>query len=34
VLEDILGATLLDDDQLRAAGALGAIMTPQETEEN
>jgi hypothetical protein len=28
-LDDILGATLLDDDQLRAAGALGAIMTPQ-----
>lgn len=34
VLEGILGATLLDHDQLIAAGALGAAEAEQETEEN
>lgn len=34
VLQDILGATLLDHDQLIAAGALGAAEAAQETEEN
>ena len=33
-LEDILGATLLDHEQLIAAGALGGTGTAQETEEN
>ena len=33
-LEDILGATLLDHEQLIAAGALGETETAQETEEN
>ncbi len=34
VLEDILGATLLDHEQLIAAGALGETETARETEEN
>lgn len=34
VLDDILSATLLDYDLLRAAGALGAVAPTQETEEN
>jgi hypothetical protein len=34
VLEDILGATLLDHEQLLAAGALGTAETAQEVEEN
>jgi hypothetical protein len=34
VLEDILGATLLEHEQLIAAGALGATGTARETEEN
>jgi hypothetical protein len=34
VLEDILGATLLEHEQLVAAGALGTSEATQETEEN
>ena len=34
VLEDILGATLLEHGQLIAAGALGTTVTAQEAEEN
>lgn len=34
VLEDILGATLLDHAQLIAAGALAGTETARETEEN
>ncbi len=34
VLEDILGATLLDHEQLIAAGALAGTETARETEEN
>lgn len=34
VLEDILGATLIEHDQLIAAGALGGTEATQETEEN
>jgi len=34
VLKDILGATLIDHDQLIAAGALGATEAAQEAEEN
>jgi Type ISP C-terminal specificity domain len=34
VLEDILGATLLEHEQLVAVGALGAAETAQEVEEN
>jgi hypothetical protein len=34
VLEDILGATLLDHEQLVAAGALGETGTAREIEEN
>jgi hypothetical protein len=34
VLEDILGATLLEHEQLVAAGALGVTGAAQETEEN
>lgn len=34
VLEDILGATMLDHEQLVAAGALGASAAAQEVEEN
>lgn len=34
VLEDILGATLLEYEQLTAAGALGGTEAAQETEEN
>jgi hypothetical protein len=34
VLEDILGATLLEHEQLVAAGALGATETAQETGDN
>ena len=34
VLEDILGATLLEHEQLTAAGALGTTEPAQEAEEN